>query len=131
MLKTTRSPDKLAPSRNNGSKSASSRNNNSRLASGKNDGNGKVDGIGVGGNDMVHAKKSEKTSKSRKLSKSGKSKSEKTFKSQNLAKLKKKLLKSGNSTNFNATKDGMKFLTPNARTAFNCLWLAFTKALIL
>ena len=70
-------------------------------------------------------------SKSQKLSKSRKSKSEKTSKSWNLAKLRKKLSKSGNSTNFDATEDGPKFLTPDARTAFNRLRLAFTKAPIL
>ena len=52
-------------------------------------------------------------------------------KSQNLAKSGKKLSKSGNSTNFDATEVGPKFLTPDARTAFNCLWLAFTEAPIL
>ena len=63
--------------------------------------------------------------------KSGKSKSEKTSKSQNLAKSGKKLSKNGNSTNFNATEDRPKFLTPDARTAFNRLRLAFTEAPIL
>ena len=111
ILKTTGSPDEPAPSRNNGSRSASSRNDNSRPASGKNDGNGEVDGIGVGKNGVEHAKKSEKTSKSWKLSKSG-----------------KRLSKSRNSTNSDATEDGSKFLTPDARTAFNCLRLAFTEA---
>ena len=48
-----------------------------------------------------------------------------------MAKSGKKLLKSGNSTNSNATEDGPKFLTPNAKIAFNRLWLAFTEALIL
>ena len=114
MLKTTGSPDELAPSKNDGSKSASSRNDNSRPASGKNDGDGEVDRSGVGGNDVEHAKKSEKTSKSRKLFKSGKRSS-----------------KSGNSTNSDATEDGSKFLTPDARTAFNRLRLAFTEAPIL
>ena len=118
MLKTTGSPDKPALSRNDGSRSASSRNDDSRPASGRNDGDGEVDKFGVGRNGMEHAKKS------------GKSKSEKTSKSQNLAKSGKKLLKSGNSTNFNATRAKPKFLTPNARTAFNHLRLAFTKALI-
>ena len=52
-------------------------------------------------------------------------------KSQNLAKSRKNSSKSGNLTNFKATKDGPKFLTPDARTAFKRLWLAFTEALIL
>ena len=88
-------------------------------------GDGEVDRFGVGGNGVEHAKKSQKLSKSRK------SKSEKTSKSRNLAKSGKKLSKSGNSTNFNATEDGSKFLTPNARTTFNRLRLAFTEAPIL
>ena len=57
-------------------------------------------------------------------------KGEKTFKSWNLAKSGKKSSKSGNSTNSDATKYGPKFLIPDARTAFNRLRLAFTKALI-
>lgn len=39
--------------------------------------------------------------------------------------------KSGNSPNFNTKKDKLSFLTPDTRTAFNCLRLAFTEALIL
>ena len=141
MLKTTRLFDKLAPSKNNGSKLNFRKNDNSRLIFKRNDGNNKVNGFGVNENGVKHAKKleklsklgklkSEKTSKSWKLSKSGKSKSEKTFKSQNWAKSRKKLLKSGNSTNFDAIKDGPKFLTPNTRITFNRLWLAFIEALI-
>ena len=131
MLKTTGSPDKPAPSRNDSSKSVSSRNDNSRPASRRNDNNSEVDGVGIGRNGMQHAKKSGKTSKSRKLSKPGKSKSEKTFKSWNSAKSGKKLSKNGNSTNFDATKDKSKFLTPNAMTASNRLRLVFTEASIL
>ena len=59
--------------------------------------------------------------KSQKLSKLGKSKCEKS----------KKLLKSRNSPNFDLIKAELSFLTPGAREAFNCLWLAFTKAPIL
>ena len=55
----------------------------------------------------------------------------KLFKFQKLAKLGKKLAKNKNSSNFGITKAGPKFLTPNAKTTFNHLWLAFTKALIL
>ena len=62
-----------------------------------------------------------KLSKTRKLSKLGKSKSEKISKSWNSAKSGKKLSKNGTSTNFDATEDRLKFLTPNARIAFNCL----------
>ena len=119
MLKTTRSPDKPAPSKNNGSKSASSRNNNNKLAFERNNGNGEVDGFGVSRNGMEHVKKSKK------------SKSEKTFKFWNLAKSRKKLSKSGNSTNSDAIKDKPKFPTPNTRTVFNLLRLTFTEALIL
>ena len=135
MLKTIGSPNKpvsgkndssrSASSRNNGSKLAFSRNNNSRPAFRKNNGNGKIDRFGVGGNGVEYTKKSEKSSKS------GKSKSEKMSKSQNLTKSGKKLSKSGNSTNFDATEDRPKFLTPDARTAFNRLRLAFTEAPIL
>ena len=119
ILKTTGSPDEPAPSRNDSSRSASNRNDNSRPASGRNDDNSEVDGFGVGRNGVEHAKKS------------GKSKSKKTSKSRNSAKSGKKLSKSGNSTNFDATEDEPKFLTPDTRTAFNHLWLVFTEALIL
>ena len=74
---------------------------------------------------MKHVKKSGKSSKS------GKLKSKKTSKSRNLAKSGKKLSKSGNSTNSNAIKAGPKFLTPDARTTFKRLRLAFTEAPIL
>ena len=121
MLKTTNKP---APNKNDGSKSASSRNNDSRPVSGKNDGNSEVDGFD--GDDMEHAKKSEKSkgqklAKSQKSSKSEKSKGEKS----------KKLPKSGNSPNFDAKNTGPNFLTPEARSAFNRLRLAFTEAPIL
>ena len=65
--------------------------------------------------------KTGKSAKSRKLSKSGKSKGEKS----------KKPPKSGNSPNFGATGSGPSFLTPEARSAFNRLRLAFTEAPIL
>ena len=137
MLKITGSPNKATPSKINGSKSVSSRNNNNKPAFGRNNGNGEVDGFSVGENGVKNAKKSGKTSKSQKLSKSRKLskseelKSKKTSKSQNLAKSGKKLSKIGNSINFNAMEDGPKFLTLDAKTAFNCLQLAFTKAPIL
>ena len=112
MLKTIRSPNEPTFSRNDGSKPAF----------GRNDGNSEVDRFG--GNDVEYArksKKSKKLSKSQKLSKSGKSKGEKS----------KKPSKSRNSPNINATEAGPSFLTANAEKAFHCLWLAFTKALIL
>ena len=84
-----------------------------------------VDGV-EGGDESIE--KCGKLSKTGKLSKSQKSKSEKTSKSQNSAKSGKKSSKSGNSTNFDATEDGPKFLTSDAKTAFNRLRLAFTEA---
>ena len=75
-------------------------------------GDSEVNRFGVNG-DMKHTKKSEKMSKS-----------------QNLAKSRKKSSKSGNSTNFNAIETGPKFLTSDARTAFNYLQLAFIEASI-
>ena len=79
----------------------------------------------VGGDDGLNdgskgvEPKTRKTSKTQKLSKS-----QKLDKS-------KKLLKSGNSPNFGITGPKPCFLIPEARLAFNCLWLAFTKAPIL
>ena len=75
--------------------------------------NGEVNRFGVG-DSVKHAKKSEKTFKSRNLAKSG-----------------KKLSKSGNSTNFDAMEARPKFLTPNAKITFNYLRLAFIKVPIL
>ena len=125
MLKTIGLLDKLAFNKNNGSKSASNKNNNSKPAYKKNNSNSEVNKFNIGRNNIKHAKNLGK------LSKLGKSKSKKLFKSQNLAKSRKKLLKCGNSTNFNTTKNKSKFLTPNARTTFNCLQLVFIKASIL
>ena len=105
MLKTTRSPDVSRPEVGNG--------------------NSEVVGFGIGGGGEELAKKS------------GKSKAQKTSKSQNLAKSRKssksgkKLSKSGNLPNFGAIETGPSFLTPKARSTFNRLRLAFTKALIL
>ena len=84
-------------------------------------GNG-IDGIG----EVKIAKKSGKskgqnTFKSQKLTKSGKSKGKKS----------KEPSKSENSPNFYGNDSGPIFLTPEARSAFNCLRLAFTKAPIL
>ena len=64
------------------------------------------------------------------MSKSRNLKSEKLSKLQKSAKLKKKSSKNKNSPNFGAIKVGSKFLTSNAKTAFNRLWLAFIEALI-
>ena len=94
----------------------------------------KVDGIESGDKLIKKYRKLSKiwkSSKFQKLSKSGKSKCKKTSKSQNLAKSRKKSSKSGNLTNSNATEDRPKFLTPNTKTAFNRLRLAFTEAPIL
>ena len=120
MLKMTRSPNKLAPSRNNDSRSASSKNDNSRPASRRNNSNSEVDGFD--GNDVEYAKKLEE-SKSQKSAKS-----QKLSKSQKLAKLEKKSSKSGNSLHFGAKKAGPSFLIPGAKQVFNCLRLAFTEA---
>ena len=56
--------------------------------------------------------------------------SQKTSKSQNLAKSRKKLSKSENSTNFDVMEAKPKFLTLNAKIIFNCLRLAFNKTTI-
>ena len=56
---------------------------------------------------------------------------EHTKKLEKLSKSGKKLLKCGNLTNFGTIEARPKFLTPNAKTTFNCLWLAFTEAPIL
>ena len=76
----------------------------------------KVSGV-EGGNKLIE--KYKKLSKTRKLSKF-----------QKLAKSRKESSKSGNLPNFDAKKNGPSFPTPNAKMAFNCLWLAFTKATI-
>ena len=125
MLKKSRSLDEPAFSRNNSSRSASNRNNDSRPTYERNDSNDEVNRFSIGGNGMEYAKKSGKLFKSRK------SKTIKMSKSWNLSKSGKKLSKNRNSTNSNVTKDGPKFLTSNARTAFNRLRLTFTKTPIL
>ena len=48
-------------------------------------------------------------------------KSGKLSKPWKLAKLEKKLSKNGNLLNFDIIEAGSKFLTPNAKTVFNCL----------
>ena len=114
MLKITNKP---ALSKNDGSKSASNKNDDNRPISGRNDGNGEDDGFD--GDGVEHAKKS------------GKSKGQKTSKSQKSAKSGKNSSKSGNLPNFGATESEPSFLTPKARSTFNRLRLAFTKAPIL
>ena len=81
-------------------------------------GNGEISRFGIDSNKKI-ARKSE-NSKGKKLSKSQKS-----------AKSEKKSSKSENSYNFGTTEAKSKFLTPNTKTAFNRLWLAFTKTRIL
>ena len=72
-----------------------------------------------------------KLSKTRKLFKSWKlSKIGKLLKSRKSAKSGKKSSKSENLYNFDAKENRPSFLTPNAKIAFNHLWLAFIKALI-
>ena len=63
--------------------------------------------------------------------KSGKLKGQKIFKSQKLSKSRKNSSNSENSSNFDAIESGPSFLIPKARSAFNRLRLAFTKAPIL
>ena len=76
---------------------------------------------GIEGSDKL-INKCEKLSKTEKLFKSQKlSKTEKLSKSQKLAKSRKKILKSGNFSNFYAKKNGLSFLTPNAKTTFDYL----------
>ena len=75
MLKTTRSLNEPAFSRNDGSRSTFSRNDNSKLASRRNNGNGEANEFGIGRNGMEYTKKSGKLSKLENLSKSGQSKS--------------------------------------------------------
>ena len=67
----------------------------------------------------------------RHFKKSEKLKSQNLSKSQKLAKSGKKSLKIRNSPNFDVTKAELSFLTSNAITVFNRLWLAFIIALIL
>ena len=83
MLKTTGLPDKLAPIKNNRSRSIFNRNDNSRLAFGRNNSINKVGRFGVSRNDIEHTKKLGKLSKSEKLSKPKKLKSEKMSKFRN------------------------------------------------
>ena len=104
MLKTTNEP---TPSKNNGSRLASSKNNDKKPVSGRIDNDNEVDEFGDGS--MEYAKKKRK-SKGKNLSKSHK-----------LAKSGKNLSKSRNLINFDATKSEPSFLTPKARSAFNCL----------
>ena len=59
MLKTIEFFNKLAPSKNNGSKSAFSKNNNNKPAPKKNNGNDKVDKFSISKNSVKHIKKLE------------------------------------------------------------------------
>ena len=65
--------------------------------------------------------KTKKLLNSLKSSKLKKSKSKKIYKFQNLAKLKKKLSKNRNLSNFSTIKVGLRFLILNTKTNFNCL----------
>ena len=80
--------------------------------------NGKVVRYGAGNSGEKFAKKSRK------------SKDQNLFKSQKTLKS-KKLSKSENLLKFNTKKVEPNILTPDAKEAFNFLWLAFTKASIL
>ena len=87
---------------------------------GDGEGGGDVDGGGVEITKKLGKSKGQKTSKSQKLARSRK-----------LSKSRKNSSKSGNSPNFGATETGLSFLIPEARSVFNRLRLAFTKAPIL
>lgn len=82
------------------------------FASRKNEGNNKVVGLGISGNDKKPANKLRKLLKLRK-----------TFKS-------KKLSKNGKLIRFDFKKAGLNFLTFDMTRIFNRLWLVFIKALI-
>ena len=86
---------------------------------------GSVGGGGDGSSDgSKRVEPKTERSESQKLSKSGNSEGKKSAKS-------KKPSKSGNLPNFDAKEAGPSFLTPEARSAFNRLRLAFTEAPIL
>ena len=126
MFKKIRLSNELASS---GSRSASSKNNNNKPVFEKNNDNNKVNEFEICNYGVEHTKKSrksksQKSSKSQKLSKLRKSKSEKLTTS-------KKPSKNENSPNFSAKEAGSSFLTFGAKKAFNRLWFAFIKALIL
>ena len=110
ILKIIKLPNKLALGKNNNNRSALKKNNNDN----------KINRFSDSGNDIKYTKKLKKP-KNQKLCKLGKLKSEKLFKFQNLAKLKKKLLKSGNLLNFNTKKTDPSFLTFDNKIIFNNL----------
>ena len=119
-MKITELSNKSVFSKNNNNKPAFSRYNNNKSASRKNNGNNEVgfDDDSIEYTKKLKKLKDQKLAKSQKLSKSKKSKSN-------------KLLKSKNSPNFDAIEARPSFLILDAKTTFNCLQLAFTKALIL
>ena len=86
-----------------------------------------VGGIEGGDESIEKCGKLSKTGKSSKFQKLSTSQK---LKFQKSAKSRQKLSKSGNLPNFDVKENGPSFLTPDARTTFNHLWLAFTKALI-
>ena len=108
ILKTT---NKLAPNRNNGSRSSFNRNDHSKPSSRRNDGNCEVNR--VGGDSVKHAKKLrklkyQKSAKSQKSFKSEKSKGEKS----------KKSPKSKNLPNFNAKNTKPRFFNLRNKVSF-------------
>ena len=103
MLKTAASPERLTLE---------------QVGDGK--GGDNVDGGSIEITKKLGKSKGQKMSKSQKLAKSCK-----------LSKSGKNSSKNGNSANSGITETGPSFLTPKAKSAFNRLWLAFTKALIL
>ena len=113
MLKTTISSQMLAANEVLGAR---------MLAANKTDDNGGDDRSNDGSKRIEP--KTWKSAKSLKLSKSGNSKGKELVKS-------KKPSKSGNSPNFDAKEADPSILTFKAKSVFNCLWLVFTKTLIL
>ena len=98
MLKIIRLFDKLAFDKNNGNILVFGKNNNNKPASRKNNSNNEFDKCGINRNSLKYVKKLGK-----------------------LSKLGKKLSKSRNSTNFGTMETKPKFLTLDAKTAFNRL----------
>ena len=99
-------------------KPAFRRNNNNKLSFRKNNGNSKTDGFNISINDIEYTKKL------------GKSKDQKLSKLQKAPKS-KKLSKSKYLPKFNIREIRPSYLNSSNRKTFNCLKLAFIKALIL
>lgn len=117
-MKTTRLLDDSTSSKNNNNKPAFSRNNGSRSLSRRNNKNGKIKRFG---DISINYAEKLKKSKTLKLFNLRKSKSEKLTKS-------RKLSKCENPSNLVTKEVGPNFLISDTRKTFNNLWLIFTKA---